>query len=83
MNTTSRSLVTALLLIALRRPCPVQEKMDFHLRAFLKQRTRPDTEVDLFIHGDTDAVAAAVQAHGGRVKMSRERLVNARVPVGG
>lgn len=57
------------------------EKMGFPLKAFLKQQHAPDAEVDLFIRGPRDAAAAAVLMHGGRVKMSREGIVSARVPV--
>lgn len=57
------------------------EKMGFPLKAFLKQQHAPDAEVDLFVRGPRDAAAAAVLVHGGRVKMSREGVVSARVPV--
>ncbi|MEZ4756134.1 MAG: S8 family serine peptidase [Flavobacteriales bacterium] len=57
------------------------EKMGFPLKAFLKQQHAPDAEVDLFVRGPRDAAAAAVLLHGGRVKMSRDGVVSARVPV--
>lgn len=57
------------------------EKMGFPLKAFLKQQHAPDAEVDLFVRGPRDAAAAAVLMHGGRVKMSRDGVVSARVPV--
>jgi subtilisin family serine protease len=57
------------------------EKMGFPLKAYLKQQHAADAEVDLFVRGPRDAAAAAVLLHGGKVKMSREGVVSARVPV--
>jgi hypothetical protein len=57
------------------------QKMNFPLQAFLKQQHAPDAAVDLFVRGPRDAAAAAVLLHGGQVKMSREGVVSARVPV--
>ncbi len=57
------------------------QKMNFPLQAFLKQHHAPDAEVDLFVRGPRDAAATAVLVHGGRVKMSRDGVVSARVPV--
>lgn len=72
----------ALLLLAL--PC-VQaqyvQKMDFHLRAFLARPHQAGDQVDLFIHGNDEAVSAAVKDVGGIVKRTLPRLVSARVPV--
>lgn len=56
------------------------EKMDFQLKAHLKQAHAPGSEVDVYIHGPARAVSEAVFAHGGRVKMSLPQLVSARVP---
>lgn len=82
MNTLRRSLLPALFLLALVGHAQVREKMGFPLKAFLKQAHSPDTEVDVFIHGPKEEVAVAVLAHGGRVKLSREGLISARIPVG-
>lgn len=57
------------------------EKMGFPLKVFLKQDHAPGTMVDLFVRGPRHEAAAAVLLHGGRVKMSREGVVSARVPV--
>lgn len=59
-----------------------KEKMDFHLRSFIAKAEDPSLTVDLFIHGEKDAVGAAVLEQGGWVKNSLPFLVNARVPVG-
>jgi len=55
--------------------------MDFHLRTFLARSHQPGDQVDLFIHGNDEAVGAAVKAVGGIVKRTLPRLVSARVPV--
>jgi len=57
------------------------EKMDFHLRHHLAQPHPAGEFVDLFIHGEREAIGVAVRAHGGFVKMALPRLVSARVPV--
>lgn len=57
-------------------------KMDIQLRTYLKQAHSADEQVNLFIHGDREAVSEAVRSVGGHVKLSMERLVSARVPVG-
>lgn len=74
----------ALTLLLLALPC-VQaqyvQKMDFHLRAFLARPHQAGDQVDLFIHGNDEAVSAAVKDVGGIVKRTLPRLVSARVPV--
>jgi subtilisin family serine protease len=55
-------------------------KMCFELMNWLKD-AGADEQVDLFIHGPSEAVGEAVRMHGGLVKMALPRLVNARVPV--
>ncbi len=57
------------------------EKMDFRLRHHLAQSHEAGEMVDLFIHGESEAVGLAVRGHGGFVKMALPRLVSARVPV--
>ncbi|HPF91858.1 MAG TPA: S8 family serine peptidase, partial [Flavobacteriales bacterium] len=56
------------------------EKMDLTLRHYLAREQGVDPEISLFIHGDVDGIKDAVQRHGGRVTMTTDRLVNARVP---
>ena len=58
-----------------------REKMDFQLKAHLQMPHAEGEQVDLFIHGERDALGGAVQALGGTVKNSLPRLVAARVPV--
>ena len=60
---------------------PYEQKMNFQLRAYLDKPVTGLEMVDLFIHGEKDAVSAAVQAVGGQVKLTLPRLVSARVPV--
>jgi subtilisin family serine protease len=56
-------------------------KMGFELMDHLAWPHAADAQVDLFIHGPSDVVGQAVRGHGGIVKQSLPRLVNARVPV--
>lgn len=56
------------------------QKMDITLRHYLAKDHAPSEEVDLFIHGDEEAVALAVRAVGGRVKMTLPGLSSVRVP---
>lgn len=57
-----------------------RNKLGFQLKAYVENHAAPDEAIDLFIHGDPEAVAQAVRDHGGWVKMSRAGLVSARVP---
>ncbi|HRF79984.1 MAG TPA: S8/S53 family peptidase [Flavobacteriales bacterium] len=57
-----------------------RQKMDFQLQHFLSQ-DNGEKEVGLFIHGDPDAVGAAVYLHGGRITHTSKTFVAARVPV--
>lgn len=57
------------------------EKMDFYLRHHLAKPHAAGELVDLFIHGESENVAAAVRAHGGFVKMALPHLVSVRVPI--
>ncbi|HRH71245.1 MAG TPA: S8 family peptidase [Flavobacteriales bacterium] len=57
------------------------QKMDLQLRAYLAKPTAGVEMIDLFVHGEKDAVSAAVKAVGGQVKLTLPRLVSARVPV--
>jgi len=56
-------------------------KIDLLLDHHLSQPHDADAFIDLFIHGRASAVEAAVQAHGGLVKMSMARRVSVRMPV--
>lgn len=58
-----------------------QQKMDFQLRSYLAKPHAENAVVDLFIHGEREAVTAAVQEVGGHVKLTLPSLVSARVPV--
>lgn len=58
-----------------------EEKIDLQLRAYLAKPQAGNDQLDLFIHGEREAVGRAVGAVGGHVKMSRPGLVSARVPV--
>ncbi len=60
---------------------PYKQKLDLRLQDFLNEEHTEGEEMNLFIHGDADAVGAAVRAHGGRVKMALPKLVNVRVPI--
>jgi subtilisin family serine protease len=75
-------IVLALQLPTLKVGAQSSAKMDFHLRSFIAQAEDPTRLVDIFIHGDKDAVTEAVKANGGSVKSALPKLVNARVPVG-
>lgn len=57
-----------------------KHKMDFTLRHYLAKQHAPGEEVDLFVHGEVEAVTRAVQAVGGRVKMSMPGLLSVCVP---
>lgn len=74
-----------LLLVGLSCAAPLmaqkKHKMDFTLRHFLEEDHAPSEEVDLFIHGDAKAVADAVRAVGGRVKLTLPKLLSVTVPV--
>ena len=59
-----------------------REKLDVQLQAYLNWEHAPDAQVDLFIHGPSNAVSEAVRTEGGTVKMTLPKLVSARVPVG-
>ena len=80
-----KKLYSLLLLLVILSCAHVQaqylQKMDFHLRAFLDRQHQPGDQVDLFIHGNEEAVSAAVKALGGKVKRTLPRLVSARVPI--
>lgn len=58
-----------------------KQKMDLQLQHYLAKEHSSGGEVDLFIHGEAEAVEAAVRMHGGRVKMALPALVNARMPL--
>lgn len=58
-----------------------KQKMDLQLQHHLAKEHAAGVEVDLYIHGEAQAVENAVRMHGGRVKMALPRLVNARMPI--
>jgi hypothetical protein len=57
-----------------------RNKLGFQLKAYVENHAQPDEMLDLFVHGDPEAVAEAVRAHGGWVKMHRPGLSSVRVP---
>ena len=58
-----------------------EQKMDLQLRSYLAKPVAGVEMIDLFVHGEKDAVSAAVHAVGGQVKLALPRVVSARVPV--
>lgn len=56
-------------------------KIDLPLQAHLQRNLHSQDELHVFVHGDAEAVAAAVRANGGTVKMMRPGIVSARIPM--
>ncbi len=81
MTLLQRSISLLLVFVSLGVHAQQREKLGFPLKAYLNQQHAPGAEVDLFVHGPKEAVAVAVLTHGGRVKMSRDGIISARVPV--
>lgn len=73
------------LLLAVLLPCLVlaqqRTKMDLVLDHHLSLPHEAGAMIDLFVHGRPAAVAGAVGAHGGLVKMSAGRITSVRMPV--
>lgn len=78
---TIRSLITLIAVMSLHVAVAQQRsKLGFQLKAYAAHHAAADEMLDLYIHGDPEAVGVAVRAHGGWVKKSRTGLVSARVP---
>ncbi|MBL8001001.1 MAG: S8 family peptidase [Flavobacteriales bacterium] len=73
--------LVAAALVALSATAQRPSKLNLQLENYLARPHAAGAELDLFVRGEEQGIAAAVKEQGGRVKLVMDGLVSASVPV--